>query len=90
MKKEEKLEGLPVAKPLKVIDYRTLSKGFGWWSAVVLAESWGKKQLIIYLWQQKRGAWARKQKFTIHDTQQWENIVETVNGLLPQLEKQNN
>ncbi len=85
--KEERVEKIPVTSPLKVIDYRTLSKGFGWWSAAVLVESWGRKQIVFYLWQRKKKGWARKQKFAIRDAQQWDNLVDAASDLLPKLEK---
>ncbi len=84
-KKERVRQGMedpPISSPLKVVDYRTLSKGFGWWAAVVLVESWGRQQLSLYLWQKKDNGWKRKQKFTIHDAEKWEQIVTAVNQLI--------
>ncbi len=31
MEGERKEEKIPVESPLEAVDYRTLSKGFGWW-----------------------------------------------------------
>jgi len=78
-------EELPIAPPLKVVDYRTINKGFGWWSAVVLVESWGRKSIGLYLWQKSSKGWRRKQKFTIRDQGGWEQLVKSVEGFLPQL-----
>ena len=54
MEGERKEEKIPVESPLQALDYRTLSKGFGWWAAAVLLESWGRKQICLYLWQRKK------------------------------------
>ena len=78
-------EVVPIAPPLKVLDYRTISKAFGWWQAVVLTESWGKRTINLYLWQEKDGKWRRKQKFTIHDRDKWELVVEAVESFLGEL-----
>lgn len=82
-KKEEKI---PIESPLEVADYRTLSKGFGWWAAAVLVESWGRKQVCLYLWQRKKDGWKRKQKFTIHDPEKWQQIVAAVDELIPKMQ----
>jgi len=85
---EKKLDSLPIASPLKVIDYRTIKKGSGWWLAVVLVESWQKRSIGLYLWQRKKdGRWHRKQKFTIHTKEKWGLICEAVEGMLGQLSK---
>ncbi|UCB57509.1 MAG: hypothetical protein JSV30_02705 [Candidatus Omnitrophota bacterium] len=81
--KEEKI---PIEPPLQVVDYRTLSKAFGWWAAAVLIESWGRKQVCLYLWQRKKDGWKRKQKFTVHDAEKWEQIVQAVEELLPKMQ----
>ena len=85
MVKKREEEKVPVTAPLKVLESRTLSKGFGWWSAIVLLESWGRKQLCFYLWQKKGNKWARKQKFTIQNQEQWEYLCDCVEELLPKL-----
>jgi len=82
-KKEEKI---PIEPPLQAVDYRTLSKGFGWWAAAVLVESWGRKQICLYLWQRKKDGWKRKQKFTVHDPEKWQQIVAAVEDLLPKMQ----
>jgi len=79
----KKLDSLPIVSPLKVIDYRTIKKGSGWWLAVVLVESWNKRNIGIYLWQRKKdGRWHRKQKFTIHTMEKWDLISEAVDDLI--------
>jgi hypothetical protein len=50
MEAQNKEEKIPIGAPLQVVDSRTLSKGFGWWAACVLVESWGRRQLEV-IWQ---------------------------------------
>lgn len=81
-------ENLPIAAPLKMIDYKTIRKGSGWWLAVVLVESWNKKNIGIYMWQKKKdGAWHRKQKFTIHTVDKWQEIKAAIEEFIPQLKQ---
>ena len=80
---ERKIEILPIVSPLKVIDYRTIKKGSGWWLAVVLVESWQKRSIGLYLWQKKKdGKWHRKQKFSIHTKEKWELVSKAVGDLI--------
>ena len=83
---KEPEEKLPVSETLKVLNYYTLEKNPKWWSAVALIDSWGRRQICFYLWQKKGEKWARQQKFTIQDTQTWENVSTYVEKLLPDLE----
>jgi len=79
-------EKVPIVAPLKVITQKTINKRFGWWSAVVLLESYGRKQVCFYLWQKREGGgWKRKQKFAIHNQEDWELIQEAVEGMVGQL-----
>jgi len=78
-------EPLPIIPPLKVLDYTTVNKKFGWWSVVVLIESWGRKQVCMYLWQKKGTRWARKQKFAIHSQEDWSIISAAVESLVSEL-----
>ena len=79
-------EKLPIGPPLKVLDSRTISKGFGWWSAVVLVESWGVKRLCLYLWQKSDNGWKRKQKYTLHSKERWKLISGAVEELVMELQ----
>lgn len=84
--RERKIEVLPIASPLKVIDYRTIKKGSGWWLAVVLVESWQKRNIGLYLWQKKKdGRWHRKQKFAIHTKEKWDLISDAVDELIKEI-----
>ena len=79
-------EQVPIVPPLKVIEHKTINKRFGWWSAVVLLESYGRKQVCFYLWQKKpEGGWKRKQKFAIHNQQDWSLIQDAVGGMIETL-----
>jgi len=78
-------EQLPIIAPLKVIDYATVNKRFGWWSAVVLLESYGRKQVCFYLWQKRGDRWKRKQKFAVHSQEDWELITKAVEKMIDNL-----
>ena len=79
-------EDVPIIPPLKVLKYKTINKRFGWWSAVVLLESYGRKQVCFYLWQKKpEGGWKRKQKFAIHNQQDWSLIQDAADGMIETL-----
>ena len=83
LREEEKV---PIVAPLKVIDQKTINKRFGWWSAVVLLESYGRKQVCFYLWQKKpEGGWKRKQKFAIHNQQDWALVQDAVGTMIDTL-----
>lgn len=79
-------EKVPIIAPLKVLDQKTINKRFGWWSAVVLLESYGRKQVCFYLWQKKEGGgWKRKQKFAVHNQEDWELIQDAVSATIGEL-----
>ena len=78
-------EKLPIIPPLKVIEYSTVNKRFGWWSAVVLLESYGRKQVCFYLWQKRADKWKRKQKFAVHSQEDWDLITQAVRKMIGNL-----
>ncbi len=78
-------EKVPIKPPLKVLDSRTISKKFGWWAAVVLLESYAKKQVCFYLWQKKGEEWKRKQKFGVHSREDWASIKNAVESFIQQM-----
>ena len=78
-------ETLPIIAPLKVLEYATINKRFGWWSAVVLLESYGRKQVCFYLWQKSGEKWKRKQKFAVHSQEDWSLITVAVEKMIDQL-----
>ena len=81
-RKKKPGETLPIIPPLKVLEYTTINKRFGWWSAVVLLESYGRKQVCFYLWQKRDERWKRKQKFAIHSQEDWELITDAVDKII--------
>ena len=78
-------EKIPIAPPLNVLKSTTITKKAGWWMAVVLMESWGRKSVGVYLWQKKKDGWKRKQKFTIHSAEKWKAIVEAVSSYISEV-----
>ena len=79
-------EQVPIVAPLKVLAQKTINKRFGWWSCVVLLESYGRKQVCLYLWQKKEGGgWKRKQKFAVHNQEDWELIQNAIGGIIGEL-----
>lgn len=83
----EREERVPIKPPLKVVDSRTINKKFGWWAAVVMIESYAKKQVCFYLWQKKDGIWKRKQKFGIHSRADWKLMKEAVDSFCGELDE---
>ena len=79
-------EKFPVSETLKVIEGLSLYKTEKWWCAAVLLESFGKKQIAVYLWNRKADQWKRRQKFVIHNKDEWVRIKEKVEKLIPNLQ----
>ena len=72
-------EPFPVHETVKVLEGVTISKNDKWWSAALLIESYGRKQVALYLWNKSAdGAWKRKQKFTIPSKDIWEKMKKTL------------
>lgn len=78
-------EKLPISESIKVMESATIFKSDKWWAAVVLVESFGRKQLAIYLWNKKGGLWKRRQKFVVRNNAQWSQFKEAIEKFLPQL-----
>ncbi|MEM2110263.1 MAG: hypothetical protein QXX08_00075 [Candidatus Bathyarchaeia archaeon] len=78
-------EKFPVSESLKVIQGTTIYKTEKWWLAVVLLDSFGRKQIATYLWNNKGGTWKRKQKFVITNSIMWQQISEAITKFLPEL-----
>jgi len=76
---------LPISEKLKVLEGVTLYKSDKWWSAMALLEAFGRKQIAIYLWTKKDDQWKRKQKFVIHNKNEWANIQKNVEKFINQL-----
>ena len=82
-------ELLPLSSFYKVIDYVTIFKSEKWWEAIVTIESFGRRSIAMYLWQNKDGKWKRKHKFQIRNPQEWEKVKSAIDRLAPQLFGQN-
>jgi len=79
-------EKLPISERLKIVEGINLFKTDKWWSAAVLIESFGRKQVAVYLWNKKGDQWKRRQKFVIRDKNQWMRTKEAVEKLIPNLQ----
>ena len=71
-------EKLPISEVIDVIQSETIYKTEKWWCAVILAKSFGRKQILYYLWIKKNGQWKRKQKATIPSGQNWQKVKEVI------------
>ena len=78
-------ESLPVSEVLKVIESTEIYKSDKWWSAVVLLEAFGKKQIAVYVWNKKNGSWKRRQKFVVKNKTDWERTKNIIEGFLSKL-----
>jgi len=84
-KKRSEEEKLPVSETLSVLSSETLYKTPKWWCAVVYIESYGRKQVAVYLWVKKNDKWTRKEKLIIHSKKEWEQIKDAAEKFIPQL-----
>ena len=74
-----KEEPFPVHEAVKVLQGVTISKTINWWSAALMVESYGRKQLAFYLWRRDaEGKWKRKEKFIIPSKDNWDKLKEKV------------
>jgi aminopeptidase len=80
-------EKLPISEFYKVIDYVTIFKTDLWWEAIVIFETYGKRQLGMYLWQKRNAKWKRKNKFALRNVNEWNKIKTAVDQLSPKLNK---
>lgn len=71
-------EKVPVSDIIKVIESATIYKTDKWWSAVCLIESFGRKQVAVYVWNNKNGEWKRRQKFILSNRGHWEKVKNVV------------
>jgi len=76
---------LPISEKLKVLEGFTVYKTEKWWSAIALVESFGRKQIAVYLWTKREDQWKRKQKFVVHNKAEWLQIKDAIEKLLPEL-----
>jgi hypothetical protein len=78
-------EKLPISEFYKVVDSITIFKSQKWWEAIVIFESYGKRQIGMYLWQKKADAWKRKHKFNVRNLDEWNKLKSAVEQLAPKL-----
>jgi len=78
-------EKFPISESLGVIEGTTIYKTDKWWAAVVLVESFGRKQIATYLWNKKGDQWKRRQKLVISKKSEWPQIRDAIEKLLPHL-----
>jgi hypothetical protein len=81
-------ERLPVHPSVNVLRYHTLKKsnGLGWWSAVVLTENYGKKEICYYRWKKRDKHWKRDKKLPFRTRNDWEHMKEIVEKFMDDLE----
>ncbi len=84
--KPEVEEKLPISEFYKVIDHATIFKSQKWWEAVVVFESYGKRQIGMYLWQKKADVWKRKHKFNVRNLEEWDKLKKAIEELTPKLQ----
>lgn len=75
-------EEFPVSEKLKIIKGQTLYKTDKWWSAVVLLESFGRKQVAVYLWGKRNNQWKRRQKLVVKSREEWDRLKVAVEDIL--------
>jgi len=75
-------EDFPISEKLKVIKGKTLYKTDKWWSAVILLESFGRKQVAVYLWDKRNDQWKRRQKFVVKNKEEWQRLKEAIEDIL--------
>src|SRR2546428_11264571 len=78
-------EKLPVSEKLTVVESSTLYKTKKWWCAVALIDSFGRKQVAVYLWLNKDDKWKRQEKFIIHNKKEWDQIRGSVENFIDKL-----
>ncbi|MDI6758699.1 MAG: hypothetical protein QMD94_03390 [Candidatus Omnitrophota bacterium] len=81
-------EKLPIHAPITVLRYRTIkkNKSLGWWSAIVLLEDHGKKQVCFYRWKKSKNEWKRDKKLPFKTRLEWAVIKEAVESFISELE----
>jgi len=78
-------EEFPISEKLKIIKGKTLYKTDKWWSAVVSLESFGRKQVAVYLWSKSGDQWKRRQKLVVKSKEEWGRLKEAIDESLKDL-----
>lgn len=87
---EKPSDKLPISEFYKVIDYVTIFKSAKWWEAIAVIESYGKRSIAMYMWEFRDEKWKRKHKFSIRGMDEWNKVKNSMEQLLPKLEKKKN
>jgi len=82
---EQTEEKLPISDFYKVVESVTIFKNQKWWEAIVVFESYGKRQIGLYLWQKKADVWKRKHKFNVRNIEEWNKLKIAIEQLAPKL-----
>ena len=75
-------EKFPVSESLTVHQGTTIYKTDKWWLAVLLVDSFGRRQIGTYLWFNRNGTWKRKQKFIVTNKKTWQQISQAIEEYL--------
>lgn len=78
-------EKLPISEAFKPLESTTLYKTDKWWAAVVLLDSFGRRHVAFYLWAKSNDRWKRKQKFVVHNRDEWMQIKDVVEDYIQRL-----
>ena len=73
---------LPIHEVIKVIDSMNLYKTDRWWKIATLQESFGRKEVAVYLFLKREDKWVRKQKLTIRTLDEWRAIKNVVDRFM--------
>lgn len=71
----------PASDYYTVADGETVSKGDGWWKAIVRVVEKGNyetNEVMVYVWQNVDDQWRRRQKYTIKSVSDWEEEREII------------
>ncbi|MEM2058885.1 MAG: hypothetical protein QXU11_06290 [Thermoproteota archaeon] len=79
-------EKVPISEKIKTLEVITIYKTRKWWSAIALVESFGRKQIAMYVWLNKEGKWRRNQKYIIHSKSEWGKVKEATEKFISQLD----
>jgi hypothetical protein len=64
-RRPDKMSEYPVSKKFKMQDGKTIYKTDKRWSAVLFMETFGRKQVAVYIWSKKGDEWKIWQKSVI-------------------------
>ena len=71
----------------RIIDAETLTRGGGWWTAVLLISDphTEKSFVALYKWQQRGGEWKRRQNFILRSKKDIAEVVRVLSELAAEL-----